>query len=101
MREHDISLCLSDHAAAPSPWEVTGSFVYIRSHGPSGRYWGSYSDETLKSWTDNIARWRGEGRAVYCYFDNDIKSAAPEDARRLLGLLEADQAGFYEAAAAG
>ena len=44
---------------------------------------------------------RQEGRAVYCYFDNDIKSAAPEDARRLLDLLEADQAvPRYEAAAA-
>ncbi|HEY7382671.1 MAG TPA: DUF72 domain-containing protein [Beijerinckiaceae bacterium] len=88
LREHDVSLCLSDHAAAPSPWEVTASFVYIRGHGPSGRYWGSYSDETLQRWAADIARWRGEGRAVYCYFDNDIKSAAPEDARRLIALAE-------------
>jgi uncharacterized protein YecE (DUF72 family) len=101
LREHDISLCLSDHAAAPSPWEVTASFVYIRGHGPSGRYWGSYSDETLRRWADDIARRRAEGRAVYCYFDNDIKSAAPEDARRLLDLLDADRAASpYEAAAA-
>jgi uncharacterized protein YecE (DUF72 family) len=101
LREHDISLCLSDHAAAPSPWEVTAGFVYIRGHGPSGRYWGSYSDETLRRWADDIARWQGEGRAVYCYFDNDIKSAAPEDARRLLDLLDAEaSADRYEAAVA-
>ena len=89
LRDHDISLCLSDHASAPSPWEVTASFVYIRGHGPSGWYWGSYSDETLQRWATDIARWREEGRAVYCYFDNDIKSAAPEDARRLLDLMQA------------
>jgi uncharacterized protein YecE (DUF72 family) len=88
LREHDVSLCLSDHAAAPAPWEVTASFVYIRGHGPSGRYWGSYSDDTLARWADDIERWRGEGRAVYCYFDNDVKSAAPADAGRLLALLD-------------
>ncbi len=98
LREHDISLCLSDHANAPSPWEVTASFVYIRGHGPSGWYWGSYSDETLGKWAHDIARWREEGRAVYCYFDNDIKSAAPEDARRLLDLVAPTSQGTaYEA----
>jgi uncharacterized protein YecE (DUF72 family) len=101
LREHDISLCLSDHASAPSPWEVTASFVYIRGHGPSGWYWGTYSDETLRRWADDITRWRQEGRAVFCFFDNDIKSAAPEDARRLLDLLDAaETAPRYEAAAA-
>jgi uncharacterized protein YecE (DUF72 family) len=92
LREHDVSLCLSDHAAAPAPWEVTASFVYIRGHGPSGRYWGSYADETLQSWALDILRWRAEGRAAYCYFDNDIKSAAPEDGQRLLRFLQAAEA---------
>lgn len=103
LREYDVSLCLSDHAKAPAPWEVTASFVYIRGHGPSGWYWGSYSDETLRKWADDIVRWRNEGRAVFCYFDNDIKSAAPEDARRLLDLLEADPVipRYDDAAAAG
>ncbi len=86
--EHDAALCLSDHAAAPAPWAVTASFVYIRAHGPSGRYWGSYSDETLRQWADDIAAWRSQGRAVYCYFDNDIKSAAPADAQRLFAMLQ-------------
>jgi len=47
LREHDVALCLSDHAAAPAPRVVTASFVYIRAHGPSGRYWGSYSAEMV------------------------------------------------------
>jgi uncharacterized protein YecE (DUF72 family) len=100
LREHDASLCLSDHAAAPAPWEVTASFVYVRGHGPSGRYWGSYSDETLAKWAEDIGRWREEGRAVFCYFDNDIKSAAPEDARRLVDLIGADAVAMPQAPAA-
>ncbi len=83
LREFDASLCLSDHAAAPAPWEVTASFVYVRGHGPGGRYAGNYSDEILGAWAARIAEWRAEGRDVYCYFDNDIKSAAPFDAQRL------------------
>lgn len=87
LHEFDAALCLSDHADAPAPWEVTASFAYVRGHGPSGRYFGSYGDDTLRDWAAQIAAWRQGGRDVYCYFDNDIKSAAPEDARRLLDRL--------------
>jgi uncharacterized protein YecE (DUF72 family) len=89
LREHDASLCLSDHAAAPAPWVATASWVYVRGHGPSGRYHGNYTDETLRSWADDARRWQAEGRDVFFYFDNDMKSAAPFDAQRLLdGLAE-------------
>jgi uncharacterized protein YecE (DUF72 family) len=88
LRDHDAALCLSDHAAAPAPWEATASFVYVRGHGPEGRYAGSYSDETLAEWSSRIERWRGEGRGVYVYFDNDVKSAAPADADRLIALTD-------------
>jgi uncharacterized protein YecE (DUF72 family) len=91
LREHDISLCLSDHAAAPAPWEATASFVYVRGHGPSGRYWGTYTEETLASWAGDIQRWTSQGRDVYVYFDNDIKSAAPADAQRLMDLVDAER----------
>ena len=44
LSDHNVSLCLSDHADAPAPCEVTAGWVYIRNHGPGGRYHGSYSD---------------------------------------------------------
>jgi uncharacterized protein YecE (DUF72 family) len=84
---YDISLCLSDHADAPAPREVTANWVYVRLHGPSGRYHGSYSDDALTSWAHDLRRWRREGRDVWCFFDNDVKSAAPADAERLLSRL--------------
>jgi uncharacterized protein YecE (DUF72 family) len=88
LRDHDAALCLSDHAAAPAPWEATASFIYVRGHGSEGRYAGNYSDETLAAWSSQIQRWRGEGRGVYVYFDNDVKSAAPADADRLIALTD-------------
>jgi uncharacterized protein YecE (DUF72 family) len=83
-----MSLCLSDHHDAPSPWEVTASFVYVRGHGPGGAYKGHYSDKTLRQWAKAFTRWKRGRRDVYVYFDNDQKSAAPFDARRLAGFLK-------------
>ena len=87
LRDHDASLCISDHASAPAPSEVTAGWVYVRNHGPGGRYHGSYSDQALAAWAKAFRRWRKEGRDVWCFFDNDVKSAAPADADRLLALL--------------
>lgn len=84
LRRHDVALCLSDHAAAPAPPVVTASFVYLRPHGPGGRYAGRYDERWMRQTARDIVRWRGEGRDVYCFFDNDQKSAAPLDARRLI-----------------
>jgi uncharacterized protein YecE (DUF72 family) len=88
LREHDMSLCLSDHRDAPAPWELTASHVYVRGHGPGGAYKGHYADRTLQKWADDIRRWRRQRRRVYVYFDNDQKSAAPKDAVRLIALVD-------------
>jgi uncharacterized protein YecE (DUF72 family) len=88
LREHDVALCISDHHHAPAPWVTTADHVYLRPHGPGGRYQGSYDDVTLRSWARRIGRWRRQRRDVFCFFDNDQKSAAPLDARRLAKLVE-------------
>ena len=87
LRRRNIALCISDHADAPAPWDTTSSHVYVRGHGPSGRYQGSYSSRTLRRWADAILTWQNQRRDVFVYFDNDQKAAAPQDARRLLGLI--------------
>jgi uncharacterized protein YecE (DUF72 family) len=87
LRRHDAALCISDHHSAPSPWEVTASWVYVRGHGPGGRYVGRYPPDEMAAWAARVRSWRAEGRDVYAYFDNDIKSAAPFDAEALKALL--------------
>ena len=91
LHRHDASLCISDHHAAPSPWEVTASWIYVRGHGPGGRYHGRYPADELAVWAARIAAWRAEGRDVYVYFDNDVKSAAPFDAEALKARLQSTQ----------
>ncbi len=87
LREHDIALCLSDHADAPAPWLVTARHVYVRGHGPGGRYKGHYGDAVLRRWAEDIRKWRRQRRDVFVYFDNDQKSAAPADAAKLRHML--------------
>jgi uncharacterized protein YecE (DUF72 family) len=84
----NISLCLADHNQAPAPWIRTADHVYVRGHGPNGRYRDHYPDTTLRKWARQIRMWQREERHVYVYFDNDQKSAAPADARRLMELLQ-------------
>jgi uncharacterized protein YecE (DUF72 family) len=88
LRRHKVSLCLSDHHDAPAPWVATARHVYVRGHGPGGQYKDNYPDDVLRTWARRIRRWNEEGRTVYVYFDNDQKSAAPQDARRLMKLLK-------------
>jgi uncharacterized protein YecE (DUF72 family) len=87
LHKHDVALCLSDHADAPAPWQVTARHVYVRGHGPHGRYHGSYSARTLGRWANAVCGWRSEGREIFVYFDNDQKGAAPKDALRLIAMI--------------
>jgi uncharacterized protein YecE (DUF72 family) len=89
LSSHNLALVLSDHHHAPAPWVATADWVYVRGHGPSGRYFGRYPERQLRDWALRIAGWRAEGRDVFCYFDNDVKSAAPADAAVLQALCGA------------
>jgi uncharacterized protein YecE (DUF72 family) len=83
LARQNISLCISDHHDAPAPWKRTADFVYVRGHGPGGRYKGRYSAATLNAWAKRIRSWKARGYDVYVFFDNDQKSAAPMDALKL------------------
>ena len=87
LADHDAALCISDHHAAPSPWEVSASLAFVRGDGPGGRYHGRYPPSELVGWSERLEAWRRRGLDLFAYFDNDIKSAAPVDAERLLALM--------------
>ena len=83
----DENISLSDHHDAPAPWKRTADFVYVRGHGPGGRYHGHYSQATLAQWAKRLKSWKRQGCDAFVYFDNDQKSAAPADAQALRELL--------------
>jgi uncharacterized protein YecE (DUF72 family) len=87
LRNHGVALCVSDHHDAPSPWETTADFAYVRGHGPGGHYHGRYTPSDLRAWADWIGSCKAARIPVFNYFDNDIKSAAPQDATALISHL--------------
>jgi len=70
-----------------SPLQVTADFVYIRLHGPEGKYQGCYSTEQLRAWRDRFEKWTGQSLDVFCYFDNDQNGYAVLNALELQRLL--------------
>ena len=87
LSDSNIALCISDHHDAPAPCSRTADFVYVRGHGPSGRYKGHYSTDALAKWAKRVRSWKRQKCDVFVFFDNDQKSAAPIDALKLKMLL--------------
>ena len=89
LERHRVSLCLHDMRDSASGRLRIGPIVYVRFHGPSGRYHGGYSSEALQSWADWLRVQLDGGVDVYAYFNNDVGGHAPRDALTLGGLLGA------------
>ncbi|MGA2193329.1 MAG: DUF72 domain-containing protein [Nitrospirota bacterium] len=89
LSRHGAAFCVYDLKGVFAPREVTSSIVYFRLHGPGGAYAGSYGDDFLSGLAQSFARWIGEGKDVYCYFDNDEAGYAAKNALKLSELMEA------------
>jgi uncharacterized protein YecE (DUF72 family) len=72
----NAGLVLQDMPKSATPQVITAdNFVYLRFHGPSGNYKGSYSDELLCEYSYYIREWQQEGKNVYVYFNNTAGDA--------------------------
>lgn len=89
LAQHGLIFCLHDWSRLQVPLWTTGPAVYVRFHGASGRYAGSYEAAALQQWAYRIHDWLTEGRDVYVYFNNDIDGHAVLNARMLKTLLTA------------
>ena len=87
LAEHHAAFCIYDLAGLQSPIETTTDFVYIRLHGPGGPYRGKYDDRALRAWARRCRAWIKAGKDVYCYFDNDERGYAVQDALELQQML--------------
>jgi uncharacterized protein YecE (DUF72 family) len=83
LERNGAALCAFDLEGRRSPPRRTAAFAYVRLHGPDGAYRGRYDGRTLRGWARRFARWRAEGAEVFCFFDNDERGFAAEDAQRL------------------
>ncbi|MEJ2662520.1 MAG: DUF72 domain-containing protein [Spirochaetia bacterium] len=83
----NAAFCIYQLGGLASPREVTADFVYIRLHGPGGKYRGSYDTRTLEDWAQAVGTWCAQGKDVYCYFDTDQAGYAAQNALTLQVML--------------
>jgi uncharacterized protein YecE (DUF72 family) len=87
LKQFNCAFCIYNLSGHLSPLEVTADFVYIRLHGPGGKYQGSYSESELQTWADRIRKWQAKEKDVYIYFDNDQAGYAALNANYLQSIL--------------
>jgi uncharacterized protein YecE (DUF72 family) len=83
-----VALCLHDKEGSEIDEPVVGPFIYVRFHGTSGRYHGSYNLRSLNLWAHRLAEQLQDGRQVFAYFNNDPGAAAVENALTLRSALQ-------------
>ncbi len=71
-----LTIAIQDIPASVTPLDYAmGDAVYLRFHGPGGRYSGSYPDEILQEYAIYIHEWLQDGKTVYAYFNNTMGDA--------------------------
>ncbi len=85
LRDQGVSFCVVSASDLPGNVRATTDILYVRFHGSGGWYIGSYRNEDLESWAKSILR--SGSRYVYCYFNNDQRAYAVDNARTLSRML--------------
>lgn len=102
LRKYNVAIVFADTAGKwPYLEDITSDFVYVRLHGDEELYVSGYDDKTLDFWSERIRKWKNGlepkdrmtmtdehpkkiERDVFVYFDNDVKTRAPFDAKTLI-----------------
>jgi len=87
LRESGMTLCLADMPRARVDDVLTAPLVYVRRHGPGGRYRANYTSGHLREDAARLRAWAASGCEVYVYFNNDIKGHALRNAADLRAML--------------
>ena len=87
LQRYNIAFCIYELEWHMSPIVVTADFVYVRLHGPEGKYAGSYSESALSWWANQCLEWQSQNLDVFIYFDNDQLGYAAHNAKRLQELV--------------
>jgi len=73
--------------AMPMHLKPTADFVYVRFHGLKGGSAHDYTDSELELWAEHLRRCARQGLKGFAYFNNDVNTRAPLNARRLTEMV--------------
>lgn len=82
-----VGFCIHDMPGNESPRIVTGEIIYLRFHGTTDRYAGSYPKSQLQDWANWLKTQARKARAIYVYFNNDSQAHAIKNAQQLKDLV--------------
>lgn len=81
LAERNLAFCIHDYPKLRVPrWTTNASLAYLRLHGYTGLYVGSYPRRSLAHWAKVVRELQQGAQDVYVYFNNDTAAAAPHDA---------------------
>ena len=83
LKRFNVGFCIHDLAGIPTPRVITSDIIYIRFHGPTGKYAGNYSKSALQNWAKWITEHIKKAHALYAYFNNDAHAYAVRNAKTL------------------
>lgn len=75
-----VAFVVHDYNRKGSPVWATAGFAYLRLHGPTGRYRGSYDAETLLQWAEQVKAWAAQGLETFVFFNNDERGKSVRNA---------------------
>lgn len=76
LEDFGATLVLQDMPASATPMiQASSDVFYLRFHGPTGSYRGSYTDAFLSEYSGYITEWLSEGKRVFVYFNNTAGDA--------------------------
>jgi uncharacterized protein YecE (DUF72 family) len=71
----------------PMNFTITSDFVYVRFHGLDQGARHDYTEKELRPWADQLVKAASEGKAAYVYFNNDLNTRAPLNAKSLMKMI--------------
>ena len=83
LNRHKAALCLADMPNCAITEPNDAPFVYLRRHGPGGKYRGLYGEKHIQTDAERIHTWLKDGRDVFVYYNNDIGGYAVANAFQL------------------
>ena len=87
LKKFGSGLCIHDMPGKESTRVITADIIYIRFHGTTERYSGSYPKSVLQDWSKWLRERAKEARSIYIYFNNDAHAHAIKNAIQLKELI--------------
>ena len=88
LEEFNFAFCMAHGSVLPFIEKSTSDFIYLRLHGGEVLYGSNYSDKELRQWAEKIGHWKGTGKIVFVYFNNDAYGFAIKNALTLKKIIQ-------------